>query len=52
VTEGAPYGLWNDRFPLGVPYPSQLVGVTGMVGLLAVALVLSGAIFARSDVSG
>jgi ABC-type transport system involved in multi-copper enzyme maturation permease subunit len=48
---GAPYGLWNDGFPPGVPYPSLLVGALGMVGLLALAAVVSGAIFSRSDVT-
>ena len=47
-----PYGLWNDRFPPGVPYPGLLVGVAGMVGLLVLAASLSGVIFARSDVAG
>jgi ABC-type transport system involved in multi-copper enzyme maturation permease subunit len=46
-----PYGLWNDRFPPGVPYPGLLVGVAGMVGLFVVAASLSGLIFARSDVA-
>jgi len=48
---GAPYGLWNDRFPPGVPYPGVLVGMVGMVGLLVLAAALSGVVFSRSDVT-
>lgn len=48
---GAPYALWNDRFPPGVPYPSVAVGIVGLIGVLAFCVILSAALFARAEVT-
>jgi hypothetical protein len=48
---GAPYALWNDKFPPGIPYPSVTVGIVGLVGLLLLCVILSGALFARAEVT-
>jgi ABC-type transport system involved in multi-copper enzyme maturation permease subunit len=50
VGTGAPYALWNDKFPAGIPYPSVAVGVAGVVGLLVACVAVAGIQFARSDV--
>ena len=46
-----PYALWNDKFPPGVPYPSLIIGIVGMVGLFTLCVALSGLQFARTDVT-
>jgi ABC-type transport system involved in multi-copper enzyme maturation permease subunit len=50
VGTGAPYALWNDKFPPGIPYPSVAIGVLGVVGLLVACVAIAGVSFARSDV--
>jgi ABC-type transport system involved in multi-copper enzyme maturation permease subunit len=50
VGTGAPYALWNDTFPAGIPYPSLAVGIVGVVGLLVACVAIAGIRFARSDV--
>jgi ABC-type transport system involved in multi-copper enzyme maturation permease subunit len=50
VGTGAPYALWNDKFPPGIPYPSLAVGVAGVVGLLIACVAIAGIRFGRSDI--
>jgi len=47
---GAPYALWNDHFPPGVPYPSVVVGTVGLLALMGLCLALSGILFRRTEV--
>jgi hypothetical protein len=48
---GVPYALWNDKFPPGVPYPSLIIGVAGLVGLFTLCGALSGLQFVQSDLT-
>ena len=48
---GAPYQLWNDKVPPGIPYPGFLIGLVGVAGLLVICAAVAGALFARTDVA-